>query len=176
MTLQSLTDLWLHELSDLYSAEQQLLQALPKLAEAASSEELQESLNTHIEQTKGQVVRLDQIFEMLKLKPEGKACKAMQGLIAEAEELLKQKEEADPDVLDAALIGAQQRVEHYEIAGYGCARTYARLLGNTQATALLEQTLIEEEETDRLLTELAETVVNLDAVEADQEILKEAKG
>lgn len=174
MILQSVTDLWLHELSDLYSAEQQLIKAMPRLAEAATASELQDAFTLHLEETKQQLARLEQIFESLKTRPEGKPCKAMQVLLAEADELLKLQKDADPDVFDAALIGAQQRVEHYEIAGYGCARTYAKLLGNRRAGTLLETTLQEESATDRKLTELAESSINLDAVETDKEILREA--
>src|SRR3954447_17249800 len=140
MNLDSLTDLLLHEISDLRDAEQQLLEALPKLAQAASASELQEAFTLHTEETRQQLQRLDEIFAHLNSKPEGKRCKAMQGIVAEAQDLLKEQRNADPDVLDAALIAAAQRVEHYEIAGYGCAATYARTLGTNKIERLLRQT------------------------------------
>jgi ferritin-like metal-binding protein YciE len=174
MNLESLTDLLLHEISDLRDAEEQLLEALPKMAEAASASELQEAFTLHVEETRQQLARLDEIFSFLKTKPEGKRCKAMQGIIAEAQDLLKEQSSADPDVMDAALIAAAQRVEHYEMAGYGCAATYARTLGATKLERLLRETLREEEATDRKLTDLAESMINLDAAENDAEMFKEA--
>jgi ferritin-like metal-binding protein YciE len=174
MNLESLTDLLIEELRDLYDAEQQLLKALPKVAEAAFSGELREAMQLHLEQTRGQVERLEKIFTTLKVPSKGKRCRAMQGLIEEAEELLEKERSADPTVLDAALIMAQQKVEHYEIAGYGCARTFARTLGAKEAERLLQQTLDEEAETDRKLTLLAESTINLDAAENDAEIAAEA--
>jgi len=158
MKLKSMDQLFLHALRDLYSAENQLLKALPKLAHAADEPALSEAFEAHLEQTRGQVERLEQIFSRLGARAKGKKCKAMEGLIDEAKELLKER--ADADVLDAALIAAAQKVEHYEIAGYGCARAFARMLGDEEAAQLLQQTLDEEGETDRQLTELAETMVN----------------
>ena len=161
MKLASLRDLFIEELRDLYSAENQLVKALPKMAKAASSEELRNAFEEHFEQTKEHVNRLEQIFEKLDAKAKGKKCKAMEGLIEEGKEVMD--EDAVPPVMDAAIISAAQRVEHYEIAGYGCARTYARTLGEDEAAELLQQTLDEEGETDKKLTELAENIVNQQA-------------
>jgi ferritin-like metal-binding protein YciE len=161
MALGSLHDLYLNELRDLYSAENQIVKALPKMAKAASSSELQQGFLEHLEQTKGHVERLERIFEKLDARAKGKKCKAMEGLIEEGKEIMNEGSESP--VLDAALIGAAQRVEHYEIASYGCARTYARLLGDEDAANLLQQTLDEEGETDKKLTQLAESVINLEA-------------
>jgi ferritin-like metal-binding protein YciE len=174
MNIQSLTDLLLEELQDLYDAEQQLAKALPKLAEAAFSEELREAFTQHTQQTQEQIQRLEQVFKTLKTPAKAKHCPAMAGLIEEAEELLKEEKNADPMVLDAALIVAAQKVEHYEIAGYGSARTFAETLGAREITKLLQQTLDEEAETDRKLTALATSTINLDAAEADKEIQTEA--
>jgi len=160
--LQTLHDLYVDELKDLYSAEQQLLKALPKMAKAASAPELAEAFKSHLEETKGQVERLEMIFKKLETSPKGKVCKAMEGLLAEGKDLMA--EDADPSVLDAGLIAAAQRVEHYEMAGYGCVRTYARLLGYELAADLLQETLDEEGAADKHLTRLAETVINVEAV------------
>ncbi len=161
MKLDSMDALFLHELQDLYSAEKQLIAALPKMANGASSPELKEAFETHLEQTKGHVERLDTIFKDLQLSAGRHKCKAMEGLIEEGSGLLK--EEADPAILDAALIGAAQRVEHYKIAGYGTARTFAEALGHTEAAELLQETLDEEKDTDLSLTELAISSVNVKA-------------
>jgi ferritin-like metal-binding protein YciE len=161
MKIKSLRDLFLHELRDLYSAEKQLLKALPKMAKAATHEELQEAFEEHLGQTEEQVQRLEQVFEALGEKPKAEKCLAMEGLIAEAQNLLK--EDMPAAVLDAALIGAAQKVEHYEIAGYGTVRTFAEMLDEDEAVDLLEQTLEEEKETDARLTEIAESLVNTDA-------------
>jgi ferritin-like metal-binding protein YciE len=161
MALNSLHDLYVNELKDLYSAENQLLKALPKMAKAADADELRSAFEEHLEVTRGQVKRLDKIFAELDSSPTGKKCKAMEGLIEEGDEVLE--ESGAPAVLDAALIAAAQRVEHYEMAGYGCVRTFARLLGYKEAAVLLQETLDEEAEADRKLTELAETVINVDA-------------
>lgn len=163
MELASLKDLYVNELKDLYSAENQLVKALPKMAKAASSKELQDGFKEHLEQTKGHVERLEEIFDKLETTPKGKKCKAMESLIEEGKELTE--EDAEPEVLDAGLIAAAQKVEHYEMAGYGCVRTYARLLGDEEAADLLQQTLDEEGETDKKLTALAETVINLSAAQ-----------
>jgi ferritin-like metal-binding protein YciE len=162
MKLDSLKKLYIEELRDLYSAENQLVKALPKMAKAASSPKLQNAFRAHLEQTKNQVTRLETIFEKLEKSPKGKTCKAMQGLIEEGEELLK--EDAAPEILDAALIAAAQRVEHYEIAGYGTVRTFARLLNDTEAARLLQETLDEEGQTDEKLTQLAESLINNEAL------------
>jgi ferritin-like metal-binding protein YciE len=160
-----LRELYLDELRDLYSAEKQLVKALPKMAKAATSPDLRSGFEEHLEQTKGHVSRLEQIFEALDESPNGKTCKGMEGLIKEGGEMIEEDPEAEQ--LDAGLIAAAQRVEHYEIAGYGCVRTYATLLGEQEAVGLLEETLNEEKETDSKLTELAENI-NVEAMEAGQ--------
>ncbi len=162
MKLDSLQALYISELLDLYNAENQILKALPRMAKAATAPELKAAFKEHLEQTKGHVERLETIFERLGRSPKGKKCKAMEGLIAEGKELLE--EDAEPTVLDAALIAAAQRVEHYEMAGYGTVRTYAELLEQEEDAALLQQTLDEEGDTDKKLTSLAESVINVDAV------------
>jgi ferritin-like metal-binding protein YciE len=164
MKLNTLQDLFVEELQDVYDAENQILKALPKMAKAASAPELQRAFEEHLEQSRMHVERLDRVFQQLGAKPKGKPCKGMQGLIAEGEEMIKEK--ADPAVRDAGLIAAAQRVEHYEMAAYGCARTYARQLGQQQAASLLQQTLDEEGMTDKKLTQLAESLINLEAERA----------
>jgi ferritin-like metal-binding protein YciE len=144
MKLESIKDLYVEELKDLHDAENQILQALPKMAKAASAPELRAAFEEHQRQTQGQVERLDRIFQQLGARPEGKKCKGVAGLLAEGDELMK--EEAEPEVRDAGLIAGAQKVEHYEIAGYGTVRTYAQLLGETEAARLLQQTLDEEGE------------------------------
>jgi ferritin-like metal-binding protein YciE len=160
-----LRELYLDELKDLYSAEKQLVKALPKMAKAATSPDLRSGFEEHLEQTKGHVSRLEQIFKALGESPNGKHCKGMEGLIKEGSEMIEEDPEAEQ--LDAGLIAAAQRVEHYEIAGYGCVRTYATLLGEQEAVGLLEETLNEEKKTDSTLTELAENI-NVEAMEAGQ--------
>jgi len=169
MALDTLHGLFVDELKDLYSAENQLLKALPRMAKAATHPELKAVFTEHLEVTRAQVARLEKVFEGLDASPKGKKCAAMEGLIEEGKELLEQKKEAEPSVLDAALIAAAQRVEHYEIAGYGCARTFAKLLKYDDARKLLQETLNEEAEADKKLTKLAETVVNRDALFAAAE-------
>jgi ferritin-like metal-binding protein YciE len=166
MKLASLRDLMVEELKDLYNAEQQLVKALPKMAKAASSPDLRKAFEKHLKETQTHVDRLEEVFESLDLAPKGKTCKAMKGLIEEGSELMK--EDAEEDVMDAGLIAAAQRVEHYEIAGYGCVRTYAQLLGETKAASLLQKTLDEEGAADKKLTEIAETI-NVDAEEDEEE-------
>jgi ferritin-like metal-binding protein YciE len=161
MAMESMQDLYLHELKDLYSAEKQILQALPKMAAKANHNELRRTFEEHRETTDEHVRRLETIFDELGRKPGGKKCKGMEGLIEEGRELIE--EDADPDVRDAALIGAAQRVEHYEIAGYGTARTYARQLGFNNHVELLQRTLDEEGQTDERLTKLAEGRINREA-------------
>jgi ferritin-like metal-binding protein YciE len=161
MKLKSLRELFIEELRDLYSAENQILKALPKMAKAASSPELKAAFNEHLEQTRGQVERLETIFKALDESPKGKTCKAMEGLVEEGSEMMTQ--DAEPEVLDAGLIAAAQRVEHYEIAGYGTVRTYAEMLNEKDARRLLQQTLDEESETDEKLTKLATSLINLEA-------------
>ena len=155
--------LYIDQLKDLYSAEKQLTEALPKMAKAASTPALQQAFTMHLEETKGHLQRIEQIFTELDGSPRGKRCKAMEGLIEEGAELLKEKDKWDPEVLDAGLIAAAQRVEHYEIAAYGTARTFAERLGNAQAVTLLQQTLDEEYATDEKLTQLAVGEVNEEA-------------
>ncbi len=165
MELNSLQDLFIEDLKDLYNAETQLIKALPKMAKAASSPDLRNAFQTHLKETEGHVQRLEQIFQELDESPKGKKCKAMEGLIEEGKELME--EDAEPEVMDAGLIGAAQKVEHYEIAGYGTVRTYAEMLGNDQAARLLQQTLDEEGMTDKKLNELAMQCINIAAQEGD---------
>jgi ferritin-like metal-binding protein YciE len=167
MKLDTLKKLYVEELRDIYSAENQLIKALPKMAKGAASDELKQAFEDHLEQTKEHVERLDEIFERLGEKPTGKTCKAMKGLIEEGAEMLE--EEGEESVIDAGLIGAAQRVEHYEIAAYGTVRTFANLLGEEEAADLLQQTLDEEGETDKQLSELAEEIVNQEALSEDKE-------
>jgi ferritin-like metal-binding protein YciE len=166
MSMDSLKDLYIDELKDLYNAENQLLKALPKMAKKASAPQLKRAFQDHLEQTKGHVDRLEKIFKGLGEKPTGKTCKAMKGLVEEGKEVIE--EDGDASVLDAALIGAAQRVEHYEIAGYGVVRTFASLLGENAAVATLQRTLNEEAEADKKLTALAESVINVEASEAQE--------
>jgi ferritin-like metal-binding protein YciE len=154
-------------LKDLYNAENQLLKALPRMAKAASDPRLRAAFTEHLEVTRGQVERLETVFDELGVSPKGKRCVAMEGLLEEGKELLK--EGGEPAVIDAALIIAAQKVEHYEIAGYGCVRTFAWLLGYEDAVALLQATLDEEGAADKKLTELAEMVINIEAEEAGDE-------
>jgi ferritin-like metal-binding protein YciE len=165
MPLDSLRDLYVNELRDLYNAENQLLKALPRMAKAASSPELKAAFTEHLEVTRGQVGRLEQVFTELGVSPKGKKCKAMEGLIEEGKEMMQ--EDGEAPVRDAALIAAAQRVEHYEIAGYGCVRTFAKLLGFAEAAKLLQQTLDEEGAADKKLTQLARSVINVKAESAD---------
>ncbi len=167
MSLDTLESLFVHELKDLLSAEKQLTKALPKMAKGAASDALKTAFEEHLEQTKGHVARLEEIFAMLDKSPRAQLCKGMEGLIEEGAELLE--EEGEPIVKDAALIGAAQRVEHYEIAAYGTARTLAELLGNDEAAELLQQTLDEEKETDEKLTELAMSEINVEAAEVTED-------
>ena len=159
-----LEELLVDELKDLYSAENQIVKALPKMAKAASAPELKRAFERHLEETRRQVERLDQIGEALEIKLTGKKCKGMEGLLEEGKEIME--EDLDENAIDAGLIGAAQKVEHYEIAGYGNARTHATLLGYTKVARLLQQTLTEEVNTDKKLTQLAESIINLEAVEA----------
>lgn len=164
MKLKSLEDLLHHELKDLYSAENQLVKALPKMAKAATNEELKAGFEEHLEQTKEHVARLEEIGKLLDIKLTGHTCKAMKGLIEEGSELIE--EDAEDAVRDAGLIGAAQRVEHYEIAGYGTAASIAKTLGHDDVAEILNETLEEEKETDEKLTTLAESSVNAEAAEA----------
>jgi len=162
MKLESLKDLYLEQLKDLYSAETQLVAALPDMARAATSQDLKGAFNDHLRQTEDHVRRLERIFQDLQQDPKGHTCEGMKGLVKEGQEMIKMRGEAA--VIDAGLIAAAQRVEHYEIAGYGTVRTYAELLGKDDHVSLLERTLQEEEQTDELLTELAESHVNEEAL------------
>lgn len=171
MMENALKELYIDELRDIYNAENQLTKALPKMAKAATSDDLRAGFEGHLEQTKGHVERLERIFKALGEKPTGKKCKGMEGLVKEGEEMIKE-EELEGEALDAGLISAAQRVEHYEIAAYGCVRTYAKLLGQDDAAELLEQTLGEEKETDQKLTMLAENI----NVEAEEEESSKSKG
>lgn len=178
MKASSLQDLFLIELGDLYDAEHQLIKALPKLAKASSSESLRGAFQEHWEQTKEHAARIERIFADLDMPAKREKCKGMQGLVSEGNDLIKKK--LSPDVQDAGIIAAAQRVEHYEIAAYGCVRTYAELLQNRQAVDLLEQTLQEEKDTDEKLTELAQQI-NVEAqtpegaIEGQEEPRRRAK-
>ncbi|MBA3912472.1 MAG: ferritin-like domain-containing protein [Acidobacteriales bacterium] len=173
MKMENLHDLYVEQLQDLYDAEQQLIKALPKMAQAATSEELRSGFEEHLEQTKQQAQRLERIFEELGEDAKGEKCKGMEGLIKEGTEVIENNE-LPAEVKDAALIAAAQRVEHYEIAGYGTVRTYANLLGEDEAAELLEQTLEEEKEADQLLTEAAESI-NVQAEEGDDAMGEDAE-
>ena len=164
MALNSMDELFLNELKDVYNAEKQLVAALPRMAKAAQSPKLQQAITKHLRETEDHVKRLEQILQSLGEPLRGKKCKGMEGLIEEGKEILE--EEGAPEVIDAAIISAAQRVEHYEIAAYGCLRTYAQLLGNSEADRLLQQTLAEEEATDKALTALGEGGINQAAVAA----------
>lgn len=164
MELNSLKTLFIDQLKDLKDAENQLTKALPKMAKAASSPELQQAFERHLEQTKGHLERVEQVLTEVSGNNRGKKCKAMEGLIEEGAELMK--EEAEPEVMDAGLIAAAQKVEHYEIASYGTARTYANLLGLSQAAKTLQQILDEEGQTDKMLTRIAESI-NVQAMAGD---------
>jgi ferritin-like metal-binding protein YciE len=161
MELQTLKDLYVHELKDLYSAERQIIKALPKMVKAAGNEQLAAGFKAHLEQTKEQAARLEKLLQNHGQTTRGPKCKGMEGVLAEGAEMIE--EEADPEVRDAGLIAAAQRVEHYEMAGYGCARTYAELLGDKEGVKLLQTTLAEETETDQKLTTLATSVINVSA-------------
>ncbi|MEX2173676.1 MAG: ferritin-like domain-containing protein [Pirellulaceae bacterium] len=165
MKMKTLHDLFVHELRDLYSAEKQLLKALPKMAKEASSEDLKTALESHLEETEEQVSRLEEIFAELEIASRGPKCKAMEGLLEEGKEILE--EDMTDDVRDAAIICSAQRVEHYEIAAYGCARTFAQRLGFDNAANLLQQTLDEEGAADQKLTEIAVNYVNEEAMTAE---------
>jgi ferritin-like metal-binding protein YciE len=161
MKLETLNDLLLDHLKDLYDAEHQITKALPKMAEAASSQQLKSAFQQHLSETENQIRRLEQAFGTMGKKATRKTCKGMKGVIEEGDEILK--EDADPSVRDAGLISAAQKVEHYEIAGYGTARSYAQMLGMTEVANLLQQTLDEEGMTDEKLTQLAESSINVQA-------------
>ena len=165
MQKDSLQELYIDELRDLYNAETQLVKTLPKMAKASSSDELREAFENHLRETSEHVSRLEQIFEQLEEKPSGKKCRGMEGLVKEGAETME--EEYGDNVMDAAIIGAAQRVEHYEMAGYGTVRAMAELLGREQDVSLLEQTLVEEKKADAKLTELSRDI-NPKAAENDK--------
>jgi ferritin-like metal-binding protein YciE len=162
--MQSLRDLFVEEIKDLYSAEQQITKSLPKMAKAAASPDLKQAFTEHLEQTQGHIQRLEQIFEACGVSGKGKKCEGMEGLLKEGAEMVGVK--ATPGVKDAGLIGAAQRVEHYEIAAYGTARAFAKHLGDHDSAKLLQETLAEEGETDKKLTKIAERHINLEAEES----------
>lgn len=166
LKINSLTDVFIQELRDIYSAEKQLVDSLPKMAGAASSIELRAGFEQHLNQTKGHVARLDQIFGGYSLNPGGETCEAMQGLISEATDYVKA--EGNPSARDAGLIAAAQKIEHYEISAYGTLRTLAKHLNNAEAVELLQLTLEEEGEADKKLTTIAEQQVNVEAKEKRQ--------
>ena len=168
MQMRSLQDLYAEKLQDLYSAEEQIIKALPKMMESAGNDELRRGFELHLRQSEQHVERLDRLFQQLGQKGGRIECEGMRGIIKEGQKAMK--EVKDPDTLDAALIAAAQAVEHYEMAGYGTARTWARQLGREQDARLLQQTLDEEEQTDRKLTEVAETMVNRQAAQGDREV------
>lgn len=168
MKLGSLHDLFIDQLKDIYSAEKQITQALPKMAKAAQSDEVRMAFQDHLEMTKNQVQRLEQVFERMGTTPGRKKCLGMQGLIQEAEEFLG--ENVAPEVMDAGLIANAQRVEHYEIAAYGTVKAYAQMMGHQEAARLLQQTLDEEGQTDKKLTQLAERMANIKAENNDSDM------
>lgn len=161
MKLQSLDDLFFEQLRDMFDAEKQIIKALPKMAKAAESEELRTAFEEHLDQTRGHLERLERVFDLLGKKARGKSCQAMEGLIEEGAEIIDA--DGDPMVRDAGLIAAAQRVEHYEMAVYGCLHAWAQQLNNPKAAELIEETLGEEKEADRKLTQIAESMVNLAA-------------
>jgi ferritin-like metal-binding protein YciE len=162
MEVDSLRKLYVEELKDLYSAEKQILQALPKMVKKATNPQLKNAFQEHLEVTQVHVERLERIFEGLGKPARGKKCKAMEGLLEEGKEMMA--EDMEDDVMDAALISAAQRVEHYEMAGYGTVRTWAQEMGETAAAKLLQETLDEERNADKSLTQLAETTINIEAM------------
>lgn len=166
MKMRTLQDLLVHEIKDLYSAEKQLVKALPKLAKAAGSDDLRTGLESHLTETEGHVNRLEEIMEQLEIPNRGPKCKAMEGLLEEGQEMLD--EAMDDEVRDAAIISAAQRVEHYEIAGYGCARTYAEQLGFEEAARMLQETLDEEKAADEKLTHIARQHINMEAAQGSR--------
>src|SRR5947207_6764800 len=165
--MEALQKLLTNELQDLYDAEQQLVKAIPKMIEAANSSELQEALKEHLSVTQNQVTRLEEIFSELGEKAQKKPCKGMAGIISEGQEMIG--EDLEEATMDAAIISAAQKVEHYEIASYGTARTLAQTLGNNEVAELLEETLEEEKEADRLLTEIAEASINVEAASEEED-------
>ncbi len=164
MELETLQDLYYHELKDLYSAEKQIIKALPKMVKAAHHQKLADGFKEHLEQTKEHAARLETLLAKHQQSTRGPKCKGMEGVLAEGAEMIGEK--GDPEVKDAGLISAGQRVEHYEMAGYGSARTYAELLGDKEGVQLLQETLSEEQATDKKLTQLAKSVINVEAAKS----------
>ncbi len=164
MEIESLQELLIEEMRDIYSAENQFAKAAPKMAKKASNPQLKKAFETHLKETEGQIQRLQKIFDKLGKKPTGKKCAAMEGLIEEGKEAMG--EDMDDETMDAALIAVAQKIEHYEIAGYGTTRTWAQQIGDEQTARLLQQTLDEEGKTDKLLTQLAESTINIEAAQA----------
>ena len=158
MALETLRDLFLNELRDMYHAEKQLVRALPRMAKAADSDELRQAIEKHLGETEEQVKRLERVFQSIGEAARGKRCQGMEGIVEEGKEILE--EDGQEPVIDAAIIAAAQKVEHYEIASYGCLITYADLLGERDASRLLKQNLAEEEATDKALSQLAERSIN----------------
>ncbi len=163
MQIDNLEKLFIDMLKDTYNAEKQIIRALPRMAKAATNDELRGAFNTHLRQTEKHVERLERIFKEIGKPAQGKRCAGMEGLLEEGKELLE--EDVDEEVLDAGMIGAAQKVEHYEISAYGTLKTYAQLLGHDKAVGLLEETLKEEKEADRILTEIAERTINVEAMQ-----------
>ncbi len=168
MKLKTLEDLFVEQMRDIYDAEKQLVKALPKMAKAATSADLKTAFKNHLEETKGHVKRLEQVFELVGQKARGKSCAAMEGLIEEGKEMIEA--DAEHAVKDAGLIAAAQRVEHYEMAGYGCLHTWAKQLGHAEAADLLEKTLNEEKSADQKLTAIAESAVNVAAEGGEEDV------
>lgn len=173
-SLDSLDALLEDELKDIYDAEKQITKALPKIMKKATAPELKQALEEHLQQTEEQIERLDQVFEQLELKPRGKKCIGMQHLLKEGDEMMREAD--DEDTRDALIIAAAQKVEHYEIAAYGTLRTWANLLGHSEAAALFEETLNEEKETDQRLTTIAESTVNQEAADREGDEDREDAG
>jgi ferritin-like metal-binding protein YciE len=161
MEMETLRDLYVEQLKDLYSAENQLIKALPRMSKVANHPELKQAFARHLKETEVHAKRIAEVCDELGVSPRGKKCVGMEGLIDEAKELIQEK--PDPDVLDAGLIASAQHVEHYEMAGYGCVRTYARQLGYEGQAEILQSTLDEEGNTDKLLTQIAESSINIEA-------------
>ena len=173
MSIATIEDLFLDELKDIYSAEKQAIRSYPRIAKAASSDELKQALQKHLEQTKGQLERLDKVFEILEKRAGGKTCEAMKGLLEEAAESIEEIEQGP--VLDVAIIAAAQRIEHYEIAAYGTVATLAEAMGQSEIQQLLSETLQEEKDTDELLTGVAGSV-NSEALGSSEEAEEEEDG
>lgn len=169
MKLANLHDVLVHDLRDLYNAEKQLVKALPRMAKAAHAPELQAALREHLEVTEAQAERLEAVFQELGMTARGKMCHGMEGIIEEGKEVLEAADESDPDALDAAIIGAAQKVEHYEIGAYGTCRTHAQTLGLSRIADLLQQTLDEESQANEKLTQIAQSTVNQGAAAAHHE-------